>query len=68
MDTETSEAIERISERIDALDTSLRAEIGDSLSESKRHATMLNEDVRDDIRMLAESFAAMSVKLDSLQR
>jgi hypothetical protein len=68
MGTETSEVIGRISERIDALEVSLRAEIRDSLSESKRHANVLNEDVRDDIRMLAESFAAMSVKLDSLQR
>jgi hypothetical protein len=46
----------------------LRIEIRDSLSESKRHARVLNEDVRDDIRMLAENFAAMSVKLNSLRR
>jgi hypothetical protein len=90
MDTETSQIIERLGGRIDALENSLRGEIAAmgsglrgematmreelrdeiraSLDESKRYAQVLNEDVRDDIRMLAESFAAMSVKLDSLQR
>jgi hypothetical protein len=90
MDTETSDVIERINARIDALETTLRgemsamrddlrgemsamrddlrSEIRSSLAEAKRHAVILNEDVRDDIRMLAENLAAMSVKLDSLQR
>ena len=113
MDTETSEVIERINARIDALEASLRAEIRgesaavrddlraeirgesaavrddlrveirgesvsvrdelraeirDSLAESKRHAQVLHENVRDDIRMLAEGFAALSARLDSNQR
>ena len=112
MDTETSEVIERINARIDALEVTLRSEIRgetttlrgemsslrddlrgemssmrddlrgemsslrdelrteirDSLEESKRHAQVLHESGRDDIRMLAEAFAVMSVKLDSLQR
>jgi hypothetical protein len=104
MDTETSEVIERINARIDALEVSLRAEIRgesaavrsdlrgemstmrddlrgemssihdelrteirDSLAESKRHAVMLNEDVRDDIRMLAEAIATRSTRPDANQ-
>ena len=45
----------------------LRTEIRDSLEESKRHAQVLHESVRDDIRMLAEAFAARSTRLDSNQ-
>jgi len=68
MDTETAEVVERINARIDALEASLRAEIRDSLEESKRHAQVLQESVRDDIRILADDFAVISTKLDSLQR
>jgi NTP pyrophosphatase (non-canonical NTP hydrolase) len=45
----------------------LRAEIRDSLAESKRHAVMLNEDLRDDIRMLAEAIATRSTRPDANQ-
>jgi hypothetical protein len=68
VDVETSEVIERVNARIDALEVNLRADIRNSLEESKRHAQVLHESVREDIRMLAEGFAVMSVKLDSLQR
>jgi hypothetical protein len=68
MDTETAEVVERINARIDALEASPRAEIRDSLEESKRHAQVLQESVRDDIRILADDFAVISTKLDSLQR
>jgi hypothetical protein len=105
MDIETSEVIDRIGARIDALEASLRAEIrGESLSlrdelrieirgessglrdelrtqssslraefreglaENRRHTEVLYESLRDDIRILADGFAAMSTKLDSLQQ
>lgn len=75
MDTETSEVIERINTRIDALEVSLRAEIRsesaslrEAIADGRRHTDVLHESVRDDIRLLAEAFATMSVKLDSLQR
>lgn len=79
MDTETSEVIERINARIDALEVSLRAEIRgegasvradlrEDLAEARRHTDVQFESVRDDIRMLADAFATMSVKLDSRQR
>lgn len=83
MDIESSEVIDRINARIDALDVSLRAEIrGESsrvrdelrtefregLAGNRRHTEVLFQSLRDDIRILADGFAAMSTKLDSLQR
>jgi hypothetical protein len=60
MDTETSDVIARINARIDALEASLRAEFRSGLTEGlaqhRRHAEVLIESVRDDIRMLAEGF------------
>ena len=78
MDVETSEAIERLGGRIDALDVSLRTEIREGLDESRaefreafaegrRHAEVLFESLRDDIRILAEGFAVLSAKLDALR-
>ena len=101
MDIETSEVIDRIGARIDALEASLRAELrGESSSlraefhaessslraefhaessslraefregfaQNRRHTEVLFESLRDDIRILADGSAAMSTKLDSLQR
>ena len=93
MDVETSEAIEQLGQRIDALDGSLRGEFGSlrgefgtlrgefgtlrgevgslrsefraGLEENRRHAEVLFESLRDDIRMLAEGFATLTAKLDS---
>ena len=68
MDVDTSEAIGRVGERIDALDVSLRTEIRDGLAESRRHTEVLFESLRDDIGILAEGFAVLSAKLESLRR
>jgi hypothetical protein len=83
MDVETSAAIERLGERIDALEVSLRTEFREGLAEtrielraefregfaeSRRHTEVLFESLRDDIRILAEGFAAVSAKLDALRR
>jgi hypothetical protein len=68
VDMEMSEVVERINALIDALEVSLRAEFREGLSENRRYTDVQFESVRDDIRMLAESFGAMSVELDSLQR
>lgn len=74
MDVETASAIVRLSERVDRLDTSLRQEITDlrgelreGLAESRRHAVMLNESTREDIRFVAEAVANLTVKIDSLR-
>jgi hypothetical protein len=46
----------------------LRAELREGFAENRRYTELLFESLRDDIRMLAEGYAAMSTKLDSLQR
>jgi len=86
MDVDTASAIGGLSERIDALDTSLRTfvrqveaslrgeiadlrvELREGLAESRRHATVLNESTREDIRFVAEAVAGLTVKIDSLLR
>jgi hypothetical protein len=68
MDVETSEAIGRLGERIDALEVSLRTEFREGFAESRRHADVLFESLRDDNRILSEGFAAVSAKLDALRR
>ena len=65
MDVETSEAIEQLGQRIDAVELSLRNEFRAGLAENRRHAEVLIESLRDDIRMLAEGFATLTAKLDS---
>jgi len=60
MDVETSEAIEQLGQRIDAVELSLRHEFRAGLAENRRHAEVLIESVRDDIRMLAEGFATLT--------
>jgi len=50
---------------LDALEGSLHAEFRAGLAENRRHAEVLFESLRDDIRMLAEGFATLTAKLDS---
>ncbi|HMJ85895.1 MAG TPA: hypothetical protein VK504_22095 [Vicinamibacterales bacterium] len=61
MDVETAEAIATLGDRIDALLVALRSDC----AETRRHAEMLFESLKDDIRILAEGFATLSAKLDS---
>jgi hypothetical protein len=72
MDVETSEAIGRLGEPIDALEVSLRAEfregLREGLAENRRHSEVLFESLRDDIWIVADGFAAVSAKLDDLRR
>ena len=51
-----------------SLRADVRAELREGFAESRRHTDVLFESLRDDIRMLADGFAAVSTKLDSLQR
>jgi DNA-binding IclR family transcriptional regulator len=49
----------------------LRREIAalrDSVEEVRRHAVILNESTREDIRFVAEAVAGLSIKIDSLRR
>jgi phage host-nuclease inhibitor protein Gam len=68
-----------LSARIDHVETSLTAKIENveasltstmhALNEdAKRHTDMRVEDVRDDIRLLAEGFASLSATVESLRR
>jgi hypothetical protein len=79
MDVEKSAAIERLSDRIDLLEQSLRGEIvqlrvelrvefREGLAENRRHTQILFETLRDEIRILADGCATVGTKLDSLQR
>ena len=99
MDVETASALERLTVRIDSLETSLRGDIARldvrfdqvdarfeqvdarfeqqdgrfsslraDIEEVRRHAVLLNEATRDDIRMVAEAVAVLTVKVDALRR
>jgi len=74
MDVEAAEAIAELGQRLDALEQSLRGEIGqlrnelrvefrEGLVENRRHADVQFEAVRDDIRLLADGFATVSADL-----
>jgi hypothetical protein len=68
VDLETTGAIDRLSDRIESFESSMRTELRDGLADVRRHAVILNEATRDDIRLVAEAVADLSVKVDSLQR
>ena len=61
MDVETARAVEQLGDRLDALQVALHSDC----AEIRRHAEMLFESLKDDIRILAELFATLSAKLDS---
>jgi len=44
----------------------LRAALREGLAQGRRHAVMLNESTREDIRFVAEAVANLTVKIDSL--
>jgi len=89
VDVETATALERVNERIDKFEMSVRHDIAplhgafaelretvvdqgaalrEEIAETRRHAVMLNESTRDDIRLVAEAVATLTVKVDSLQK
>ena len=79
MDTEVTEAIDRLSDRIDHLELSLRgemadmrdglrAEMADMRDELRRHTDVVAESLHDDIRLVAEGVAHLAARIDRLQR
>ena len=69
--------IEALSGRIDGSELTLRGEMAlmrvelrdefrDGLAQNRRHAEVLIEAVRDDIRIVAEGVAALTAKVDAL--
>jgi hypothetical protein len=75
MDVETAEAVDtlradirRVEREVVRVKTSLTATIRELNEEAKRHTDVRIDDVRDDIRMLAEGFASLSATVESLRR
>ena len=82
MDIETAEAVEtlradihRVEHTVVRVETSLNATMHDLNAkmhelhqDAKRHSDVQIENVRDDIRLLAEHLVSLTVKVDSLRR
>ncbi len=73
MDTETAEAVDSLRVDLRKVESSLRKDIEqlearmrDGFAESRRHVEVITESLRDDIRILAERFASLNMKVDSL--
>jgi len=77
MDVETAEALDRLGERVDRLEVSLRGEMAamrdelrgefrTGLAETSRRMKVLYESLRDDIRPLAAGVAHLAAKIDRL--
>jgi hypothetical protein len=54
--------------KIEQVETSLTAKMSELNEDAKRHTDVRLESVRDDIRLLAEGFASLSVEVRSLRR
>ena len=65
-DTDTAEAIDRLTERIEQLESSLRGEMAGMRDELRRHTDVVAESLRDDIRLFAEGVAHLAVKIDRI--
>ena len=50
--------------RIDRFESSLRGEMRELHGDAKRHADIIGETLRDDIRMLAEAIVSLGEKID----
>lgn len=46
----------------------LRTEVREGLADNRRHAEILTESLRDDIRIVAEGVVALVAKVDALAR
>ena len=79
MDIETAEAIDTLrtdirhvektlTSRIDGVESSLSGKMQELHEDAKRHSDVQIESVREDIRILAEGFATLSVEVRSLRR
>ncbi len=75
MDVETFEAIEVLCSELAGVERRLAGQIVRSESElraeiavSRVHAKVLTERVQDDVRLVAEAVAVLTVKVDALAR
>jgi len=71
MDVETSDAIDTLrtslESKLERVRTSLESKIERKTAEAMTHARVLNEAVRDDVRLIAEAVAVLTVKVDALR-
>ncbi len=56
--------VDSLSDRVEKFESSLTARMLSLHDDSKRHADVLCESLRDDIRMLAEAVVTLSAKMD----
>ncbi len=75
MDIETAGAIEtlrtdihRVEREVLRVERTLSAKMHELNADTRRHADIRFESVRDDIRMVAEAVVALGTKVDSLRR
>jgi hypothetical protein len=57
-----------LTSKIEHVETSLTVAMRELNADAKRHTDVRIEDVRDDIRILAERFASLSATVESLRR
>ena len=78
MDIETADAIGTLGDEVRRVETTLRGEmrairdelrheLRTGLADNRRHAEVLTESLRDDIRIVAEGLAVVGAKLDTLR-
>jgi len=70
MELESSDA-EGLSKRIATLEKSLSDELKslhEEMRESRRHAQILFESTRDDIRLVADAVAGLTIKFEALSK
>ena len=75
MDTETAEAVDalradvhRVEREVVRVERSLTATMRELNEDVKRHTDVRLESMQDDIRLLAESFASLSVEVRSFRK
>jgi len=66
MGIETAHAIDTLRKDLEHLESRLEIRMRDGFAENRRHLEVITESLSDDIRILAEGFASLNTKVDSL--
>jgi regulator of replication initiation timing len=67
LDSKIEEVRTSLDLKIEGVRTSLDSKIEQKTAEAMTHACVLNEAVRDDVRLVAEAVAVLTVKVDALR-
>ena len=65
--THLKASVLRVETALGRVETSLRSDMASTREELKRHTDIRFESLHDDIRILAEGFASLSARIDSLK-